>query len=343
MIQVCSTCGTRWNVRDRRRDWCPRCNGTLMAPSGPDAATQYRPAGLGTPPSGKGGSAAGRTPPRLPPGYRWIAVRPGAAPPPRRGRRPLGPTPRYAFIPRWGLVDRFDQTDQQEIQTRSGPSARTVRATLIATMAVFGVAAFLHLVRYGLLIINRGMLLNPWVAGGATWLGVGASVLAIFTLVASAVVLTNWLIARRETAYARSGVADPRSGWEILVGCLVPLANLLLAPLYVFELARAENRLSTLRRDIVVWWCVWVLSTALMVWSVATSFTRDTQGIADNTVTTIIAYLAGLAALILASRVFSGFEATPVDRPTRRWVMVPEEQSEASVEPVETRQREPAA
>ena len=43
-------------------------------------------------------------PPRLPPGYRWIAVRPGAPPPPRRGRRSLGPTPRYAVIPRWDYV-----------------------------------------------------------------------------------------------------------------------------------------------------------------------------------------------------------------------------------------------
>jgi hypothetical protein len=243
-------------------------------------------------------------------------------------------------------VDHFEPTDQHATDAaapRGGPSVRMVRITLLVTAVLLGLAAFIHLIRYVLLLVNRSMLLHPLVAGAATWLGVALSVLASFAVVASAVVLTNWLIARRETAYARSGVADPRSGWEILVGCLVPLANLLLAPLYVFELARAENRLSTLRRDIVVWWCVWVLSTALMVWSVATSFTRDTQGIADNTVTTIIAYLAGLAALILASRVFSGFEATPVDRPTRRWVMVPEEQSEASVEPVETRQREPAA
>ncbi|MGC2677525.1 MAG: hypothetical protein WA415_16275, partial [Mycobacterium sp.] len=33
MIQVCSQCGTRWNVRERQRVWCPRCNGTLLAPS----------------------------------------------------------------------------------------------------------------------------------------------------------------------------------------------------------------------------------------------------------------------------------------------------------------------
>ena len=61
MIQVCSQCGTRWNVRDRQREWCPRCHGTLLAPLAetPNADPRW--------------SAAPRTPPRLPPGYRWIA------------------------------------------------------------------------------------------------------------------------------------------------------------------------------------------------------------------------------------------------------------------------------
>ena len=84
MIQVCSQCGTRWNVRDKQRVWCPRCNGTLLAPTTTTpAATPTR--------AGTGWSAGPRTAPRLPPGYRWIAVRPGPPPPPRRRRRPLGP------------------------------------------------------------------------------------------------------------------------------------------------------------------------------------------------------------------------------------------------------------
>lgn len=266
-------------------------------------------------------------------------MRPGAPPPQRRGPQPLGPTPRYSVVPRWGLVDHFEAADQHGadvVGARSGPSVNMVRAILLVTGILLGLAAFIHLVRYVLLLVNRSMLLHPLVAGIATWLGVALSVLASFAVVASAVVLTNWLIARREAAYALSGIADPRSAWEILVSCLTPLANLLLAPVYVIELARAEGRLSRLRRDIVTWWCVWVLSTVLMIWSVATSFTRDTQGIADNTVTTIVAYLAGLAALVLAGRVFQGFEATPVDRPAHRWVIVPDEA-------VDSRQREPAA
>ena len=180
MIQVCSRCGTRWNVRDRQRVWCPRCHGTLQAPSGHAPHSEWS-AGPTAPPLRP--RRAGSTPPRLPPGYRWIAVRPGAAPLQRRGRRPLGPTPRYAVIPRWGLVDHFDVTAQQQAPPRQGPSVAMVRSTLIVTMVVLGVAALLHVVRYALLIVNRSMLLNPLVAGAATWLGVLVSVLAMFAVV----------------------------------------------------------------------------------------------------------------------------------------------------------------
>lgn len=284
-----------------------------MAPSGPEPGSEWS----GPP---------GRTPPRLPPGYRWIAVRPGAAPPPRRRRRPLGPTPRYAVIPRWGLVDRFDTQQQQQAAPRTGPSAAMMRATVIATMAVLGVAALVHIVRYALLIINRTVLLNPWVAGAATWLGVAVSVIAVFMVVASAVVLTNWLIARRAAAFAHRGHQDPRPVWALRAGCLVPVVNLVWAPIFVIELAGVEERLAWLRRTIVAWWLVWVASTAVSGFSIATSFTQDAQGIADNTVTTTVAYLLALAALLLAFKVYVGFERQPVERPAKRWVVVAQEQ-----------------
>ena len=93
----------------------------------------------------------------------------------------------------------------------------------------------------------------------------------------------------------------------------------------MIELAGVEERLQWLRRPIVVWWVVWVLSTVVSVFSIATSFTQDAQGIADNTVTTIVAYLLALAALLLAMKVFLGFERQPVERPGTRWVIVRDE------------------
>lgn len=337
MIQVCSQCGTRWNVRDKQRVWCPRCHGTLLAPSGSTAPSQWGP------PAQPGQR---RTPALLPAGYRWVAVRPGAPPPPRGRRRDLGPTPRYFGIPRWGLVEHFDAHEQQQV-VRTGPSATAVRKTLVATMAVLGAAAFVHLVRYVLLVINRSVLLNPWLAGAATWGGIVVSVLAAFMVVASAVLLTNWLIARRAAAFAHRGQQEPRSTWALRAGCLIPVLNLAWAPTFVVELADVEARQRWLRRPIVAWWTVWLVATVVSGYSTATAFTADAQAIADNTMATIVAYLFGVAAVLLALQVFLGFERQPVEKPARRWVMVaaePEEsKSSGSARAVEREGQDPAA
>jgi uncharacterized protein DUF4328 len=343
MIQVCSRCGTRWNVRDKQRVWCPRCNGSLLAPSAspPHPEWSAHPSAPPVRPSNQGRRS---TPPRLPPGYRWIAVRPGAAPPPRRRKRHQGPTPRYPVIPRWGLVDHFDTTEfEQQATPRQGPSLRGLRATLIATIAALGAAALVHIVRYVLMIINRDVLLNPVVAWLATWLGVVISVAVVFLVVATFILLTNWLIARRAAAFKHVGRQEHRPLWALRTGCLVPFANLFWAPVFVLELANVEDATARLRRPIAVWWVVWVLSTAVSVFSIATSFTTDAQGIADNTVTTIVAYLIAMAAMVLVGRVLLGFERRPVERPAKRWVIVADESEGESGVPVESEGQNPAA
>ncbi|WP_203802402.1 DUF4328 domain-containing protein [Mycobacterium heckeshornense] len=336
MIQVCSRCGTRWNVRDRQRVWCPRCRGTLHAPV-PHADLRWS-----AHPSSQPGA---HTPPRLPPGYRWIAVRPGPPPPPRPRRRPLGPTPRYAAMPRWGLVDRPDLVAGRASPLPSGPTAAKVRATLLTSIVVLAIAALVHLVRYVLLVINRSTLLNPIVAAAALWLGVLASLAALATVVFCAVVLVRWLIARRAAAYGYRRRPDPRPEKTMWAGCLVPLVNLAWAPVYVIELANVEDTHARLRRPILVWWAVWVGSTAVSMWAIATSRAHDAQGIANNTLTTAFAYLLAALTVAAIAKVFEGFERKPVERPTHRWVVVGDDQAHAAASsaPVELAGQEPAA
>ena len=126
----------------------------------------------------------------------------------------------------------------------------------------------------------------------------------------------------------------------------MPFVNLVWAPVYVLELASVEDNVARLRRPIVVWWVVWVLSTAVSLFSIATSFTRDAQGIADNTVTTIVAYLTAMAAMVLAGRVLIGFERRPVERPSTRWVIVADQADQSENQsgvPVESEGQNPAA
>jgi len=374
VIQVCSQCGTRWNVRDKQRSWCPRCNGTLLAP---DATGPSQP-----PRQNAGWNIDPRNAPRLPPGYRWIAVRPGPPPPPRRRRRPLGPTPRYRSIPRWGLVDNVGQDTGPGRVRREAPTPERIRTALFVAAVALGAAALVHLLRYLLLVINRNTLLNWFVADAATLLSVLVSVAAVAAVMTVAYLLTRWLIARRAAAFEHAGQSEPRSvqalwagtllppsaamalavgfavvaattghsaSWALMAACVtfscLPLLASVWALVYVIELAKAEQHYNQFRQAIWAWWLLWLISSVTSVFASITSGAQDSQGIANNTVAMIVAYVIAVAAVLATAKLFEVFERKPVERPAHRWLVVPDDQVAAteSAAAVELLGAEPAA
>ncbi len=226
-------------------------------------------------------------------------------------------------------------------------------------MMVLGVAGVAHAARYLLLVFNRDTLLHPLVAWTGLWLGVVASLAAIVVTAGCAVVLTRWLIARRAAAFAHRGLPDPRRVRALRLGCLAPMASALAAALaaavvlsragqpvapwavmlalagcvvplvalvwvlvYVIELAKTEDHYLRMRKSIWVWWVLTVLSAVASVFATVTSSARDAQGIANNTVAMMTAYLLALVAVAATSPLFDGFERKPVERPAHRWVVL---------------------
>lgn len=222
-------------------------------------------------------------------------------------------------------------------------------------------AAIAHIVRYVLMLINRSTLLHPWIANGALLMGVVASLAAMVAVIATVTLATSWLITRRAAAFGRFGQPDPRPEWALWAGCVIPVVNLVWAPVYLIELANAEtisSKVSSnrLRGRIAAWWIAWIASTALSAWAIWTSGATAPQAIADNTVTVILAYLAGVAVLVLLWRILDGFFGRPVERPSHRWVIVADdtpasadeaaaggEGADESPRAVESEDREPAA
>lgn len=205
---------------------------------------------------------------------------------------------------------------------RAAPSVHSLEKALGGAIAALGIAALVHALIYLLMIINRTRLLHPLIAGGAVWLGRLAGLVAIAAVIGCAVVLTKWLLARRSAAFARLQLPESRPAWALWAGCMVPVVNLAWAPVYVMELAGREGRLARLRKPIVVWWVVWAASTATAIFATATSWTDSAQGIADNIVATVVAYLFGLAAVVTAAKVVEGFEQRSMGRPAHHWVVV---------------------
>jgi branched-subunit amino acid transport protein len=223
-----------------------------------------------------------------------------------------------------------------------------VRLWLFISVLVLGGAALVYVLRYVLLVINRKTLLNSIVAGAADYLGDLASVAAVAALVVPGIFLIQWLIARRAAVFSHYGMSDPRSVRALWAGCVVPLANLLWAPVYVIELAAIEEHYTRLRRPIFEWWIAWIASYAVSIWAIISSFASDPQGIANNTVLMVFGYLFAAATLAAAGRVFEGFDRKPVARPAHRWVVVtpdvPDRPGEpSSAAPVELKGQEPAA
>jgi len=266
-------------------------------------------------------------------------MRPGPPPPPPRRRfRPLGPTPRYRTIPRWGLVDPIAPTaaPADPVERRTASSS-VVRAALLAASGIFALAAAVHILRYLLMLLNRTVLLPPVIALGALLIGVLVSLAAIVAVIFVATSMTSWLVTRRAAAFGHHGQNDPRPAWALWAGCMVPVVNLVWAPVFVIELAHAEQVQVSQRGPILRWWIAWIFSTGVCAWAIWTSSATTAQGAADNTVTMIIAYLAGLVVLFLLWRVFDGFVRKPVDRPQHRWVMVAADTRDgAAVHPPET-------
>ena len=70
------------------------------------------------------------------------------------------------------------------------------------------------------------------------------------------------------------------------------------------ELAKTEDNYSQLRGLIWEWWLLWLLSCVTSVFASITSGAQDAQGIANNTVAIIVAYLLALVAAFATERLF---------------------------------------
>ncbi|WP_019201366.1 DUF4328 domain-containing protein [Tsukamurella sp. 1534] len=256
-----------------------------------------------------GGGASRIQPPRY--RTRWLARRPPETlPAPRRAPSGPSPTPRYPAIPRWGL--RQDFTPAPGARPGTAASLAEMFPTVLrGTAIVLALAALAEAFAYVLLMVNRAGPVSVYLALIADTSVFALGYLAVLTTIAAYVVAALWLRESRAEAYAALDTAEPRPAWQLWVYCVVPVVNLVAAPVLLLELVRAQDRArhhepgmsGPRERDVRLefirrWWVAWVALTIVAVGCVLYSTASGgLQHSADATAYTGVTYLLGAAFL----------------------------------------------
>ncbi len=259
-----------------------------MAPGAP--MTQAERNHTYVPPRTSAGGAL-RPGPRLSRHVKWVATRPADS---RTRRRRVAaeptPTPHYDHNPGWGLVDLPPAEPVAPQKTYIERMAARLPRLLIASAIVLGLAAIAQTWLYVLLVINLDAPIGYSMAVSARATVVATGVAAVGLMVACLVGLAGWLMDERRSAYARHDQRDPRSPEQIMLGCWIPILNLV-KPLAFFRelLDRREDLLPDYTRKRLWWlWAGWLLVNALVISGVGIRIFADTLVWQSNALVLVI-------------------------------------------------------
>ncbi|GAA1459426.1 hypothetical protein GCM10009619_20770 [Williamsia maris] len=256
---------------------------------------------------------------------RWVARRPPEARPGPRLRRSAsaGPTPRYTWIPRWGLVDEIAAAPEPtRDRTARWAQALTPMVQTLATL--LAVTAIAQAWIYGLLVVNRSEPLNGTLVAWSYAITWGLGVVSVAMVIACLVAFVAWLRHHRERAYADNDRIDPRPRWHLTVGTIVPVLNLVAPAVFVHELASCGHQLPADRlvRTLRLWWAGWVALNLLAAITLTIRFTADSiQWGANAVLLTVLCDAAGAVFALVSIRLLHrAFDPAARPEPTTRWL-----------------------
>lgn len=224
---------------------------------------------------------------------RWVATIPAAAR--AAGRRKQvatepTPTPHYDHNPGWGLVDTPLTDPAEPEKTLIERMAAKLPRLLIGSAVVLTLAALAQTWLYVLLVINLDAPISYAMVVSARTAVIATGVAAVGMMVACLFALAGWLMEERRAAYARHDQRDPRSPEELMLGCWIPILNLV-KPLAFFRelLDRRDDLLPDYTGKRLWWlWAGWLVVNGLVATGVGIRIFADTLVWQSNALVLVI-------------------------------------------------------
>lgn len=227
---------------------------------------------------------------------RWVAEPPAStvppAPPVYRVR--YTGAPRYRYIPRWGFP-ALPWTPPDPAVPRPDPlqAARSLVGTAVpllwATSAVALIASGAEVWRYVLLVASRDGALSAGAVSASDALVMAAGTVAPILTVFAGLMVVLWSVRSSEAAAEQAGVRPSRSRIAIVLGWVVPGANLTVPGSVLTEIehtalggtAQQRPRPS---RMVLTWWGLWAVGCVLAAVTLLVSLRTGVQVRADGVV-----------------------------------------------------------
>ena len=182
---------------------------------------------------------------------------------------------------------------------------------LWATATVAAVAAGAELWRYVLLLASRNDALPAGLVAASDALVMSAGTVAPILAVLAGVLLVIWSVRASRAAGAFAGVTPARSARMIVVGWVVPVANLsvpgsVLAEIEHAALARPPGERPRPSPLLTAWWTLWVADLVVflivVLWSLRTSVQAQADGVVLHAVLDLLAAATAGVTAVLAVR-----------------------------------------
>lgn len=237
------------------------------------------------------------------------------------------PTPSYPNVPRWGLVQTFDQArvggSADAVSTATDELVRALRLAML----VLGVAGVMHAIRYTVGVVNRTRPIPAWIDWLTSIAVLVFGVMALVAVVVTTVAFGRWVRQVRRRGFASAGFVEPRHTAWVYALSIVPLVNVVGAPWLLHEVSRvseSDARVDRVRlRLAVAWGIVNALAVVAVCYRIIAWSTTSLQADADALALVTAVFVVSAAFSHWAIRrieIIAGVDEADADRPVRRMV-----------------------
>ena len=238
--------------------------------------------------------------------------------------QPSSATPYYSSTPRWGLKDGVRTTSLAQKKPFWQELAGRIDLVLKATMIGLGAAALSQLWRHWLLLWNQKHLLSAWSVAVSDFFVVVTGIVALALAALSALCLCCALIDFRNRFFSGKGEWDPRSQVVLLVGCLVPVLNIVMPGVFLIEIASVSKGSTNLHllKLVRIWWVSWIASWVAFVVMQLWRLLDGLVALANSVLLAAFVDLVALVCVFISAKLVEELRNT--DNPTsatRRWVV----------------------